>query len=59
VAAFAMRLRGAEAMTLDWRSIRDLAHGAVGQDSQGYRREFVQMVERVGALNYSMPKMRE
>ncbi len=59
VAAFAMRLRGAEAMALDWRSIRDLAHGAVGQDPQGYRREFVNMVERVGALNYSMPKMRE
>jgi Ca-activated chloride channel family protein len=59
VAAFAMRLRGAEAMSLDWRSIRDLAHGAVGQDPQGYRREFVNMVERVGALNYSMPKMRE
>ena len=59
VAAFAMRLRGTEAMALDWRSIRDLAHEAVGQDPQGYRREFVQMVERVGALNYSRPKMRD
>ncbi len=59
VAAFAMRLRGTEVMALDWRSIRDLAHGAVGQDPQGYRREFVQMVERVGALDYSMPKTRE
>ena len=59
VAAFAMRLRGAEAMALDWRSIRDLAHAAVGQDPQGYRREFVKMVERVGALDYSRPKTRD
>jgi Ca-activated chloride channel family protein len=50
VAAFALRLRGAEAMPLDWSTIRGLANAVRGRDPQGYRREFVTLVEQVSRL---------
>jgi Ca-activated chloride channel family protein len=50
VAAFALRLRGAGAMPLDWSAIRGLANGVRGRDPQGYRQEFVTLIERVARL---------
>jgi Ca-activated chloride channel homolog len=51
VAAFALRLRGTEGMTLDWRSIRTLATGSLRPDREGYRREFIGLIDRVMALD--------
>ncbi len=51
VAAFALRLRGSDAMGLEFAAIASEARRALGHDPQGYRREFVQLVERAAALN--------
>jgi secreted protein with Ig-like and vWFA domain len=51
VAAFALRLRGAEAMPLDWAAIRGLANGVRGRDPEGYRQEFVTLLDQVAALD--------
>ena len=50
VAAFALRLRGSEAMNLEFAAIASEARRALGRDPQGYRREFLQLVERAAAL---------
>ena len=52
VAAFAMRLRGADAMGLEFPAIASEARQALGHDPQGYRREFVQLIERAAALEH-------
>ena len=53
VAAFALRLRGTEAMTMDFAAIASEARRSLGSDPQGYRREFLQLVERAARLSGS------
>ena len=53
VAAFALRLRGNEAMGMDFAAIASEARRALGSDPQGYRREFLQLVERAARLSGS------
>lgn len=55
VAAFGMRLRGAADMSLDWSAIRALALSGRGRDVQGYRQEFVNLVDRVAPMSGSLP----
>jgi Ca-activated chloride channel family protein len=52
VAAFGQKLKGSaygEAMT--WDEIADLANDAKGEDRNGYRAEFVQMINLAALLN--------
>ena len=52
VAAFGQKLKGSnygEAMS--WQQIADLANGAKGDDANGYRAEFIQLVKLAGVLN--------
>ena len=51
VAAFALRLRATAAMELTLPAIAALARDNLGSDPQGYRSEFVQLVERAAALS--------
>ena len=53
VAAFALRLRGTDAMAMDFAAIASEARRSLGSDQQGYRREFLQLVERAAALSGS------
>ncbi len=53
VAAFALRLRGTEAMNLDFAAIASEARRSLGNDPQGYRREFLQLIERAARLSGS------
>jgi Ca-activated chloride channel family protein len=50
VAAFALHLRGAEGMGLQLPAIASEARRAIGSDPQGYRREFVELVQRAMGL---------
>jgi len=50
VAAFALRLRGTEAMGMDFPAIASEARRALGSDPQGYRKEFLTLVERAAAI---------
>jgi Ca-activated chloride channel homolog len=51
VATFGMALRGsADRGSASFGMARDLARGALGPDTQGYRRELVGLVERADAL---------
>jgi Ca-activated chloride channel family protein len=53
VAAFALRLRGTDNMHLDFATIASEARQSLGRDPQGYRREFLQLIERAAALSGS------
>ncbi len=44
VAAFGQKLKGSEYVQMDWREILDLAQGARGEDPEGYRAEFMQLI---------------
>jgi Ca-activated chloride channel family protein len=51
VAAFGMTLRGsADRGGASYRLARDLARGAMGQDVDGYQREFVALIDTASAL---------
>lgn len=51
VAGFGMLLRGsAERGALSWKLVEGLAKGAVGQDGEGYRREFLLLLARAAGL---------
>ncbi|WP_182991731.1 YfbK domain-containing protein [Massilia sp. Se16.2.3] len=51
VAAFGQRLRGEpQVMGYSHAEIADLANGARGVDSEGYRAEFVRLVRQAEAL---------
>ena len=51
VAAFGQKLKGSHhGSGMDWDAIADLARGARGEDENGYRAEFVQLVETAGLL---------
>ncbi|NJK31227.1 MAG: VWA domain-containing protein [Deltaproteobacteria bacterium] len=51
VAEFGMLLRGSDnAGGASWSQVVQLAAGAVGEDRGGHRREFMELVERAGAL---------
>jgi len=52
VAAFGQKLKGsAYAQTMSWDAIAALANGAKGEDRNGYRAEFVQLVNLAKALS--------
>jgi Ca-activated chloride channel family protein len=52
VAAFGQKLKGSSyGETITWDQIADLANGAKGSDENGYRAEFVQMVNLAALLN--------
>jgi Ca-activated chloride channel family protein len=52
VAAFGMLLRDSEhAGEATWALVRDLARGALGEDPNGYRAEFVRMIEVASELD--------
>jgi Ca-activated chloride channel family protein len=52
VAAFGQKLKGSSyGETITWQQIADLANGAKGTDTNGYRAEFVQMVNLAALLN--------
>jgi secreted protein with Ig-like and vWFA domain len=53
VAAFALRLRGTEYVHLDFAAIASEARRSLGNDPQGYRREFLQLVDRAARLSGS------
>jgi len=51
VAAFGMQLRGsAHKGTVNYAMILELAEAAIGEDKEGYRREFVDLVKRAQAM---------
>ncbi|MBA3698987.1 MAG: von Willebrand factor type A domain-containing protein [Planctomycetes bacterium] len=56
VAAFALRLRGNQAMGMDFPAIASEARRALGSDPQGYRKEFVNLVERAAAIQGTSPR---
>jgi Ca-activated chloride channel family protein len=52
VAAFGQKLKGSSyGETITWAEIADLANGAKGSDENGYRAEFVQMVNLAALLD--------
>jgi Ca-activated chloride channel family protein len=52
VAAFGMRLRGSEhAGDISWPQIIEFARRATGEDANGYRHEFVTLVEQAAKLS--------
>ncbi len=52
VAAFGQKLKGSSyGEGISWGAIADLAQGAKGEDRNGYRAEFVQMVRTAALLN--------
>jgi Ca-activated chloride channel family protein len=52
VAAFGQKLKGSNyGAAMSWNAIRDLANGARGEDRDGYRGEFVQLVGLAAALD--------
>jgi Ca-activated chloride channel family protein len=52
VAAFGQRLRGEQQVAdYSYADIAELANGARGTDSEGYRAEFVKLVRMTEALN--------
>lgn len=52
VAAFGQKLKGsAYAQAISWEAIADLANGARGEDRNGYRAEFEQLIKVAGLLN--------
>jgi Ca-activated chloride channel homolog len=54
VAAFGQLLRGGKYMEhFDYQDINKLAKGSLGEDDDGYRREFVSLVKLAQALNHS------
>ncbi|MGV3490147.1 MAG: vWA domain-containing protein [Devosia sp.] len=50
VAAFGQKLRGSDYAQMRWDEIRVLASGARGADENGYRAEFIQLVDVAAAL---------
>ncbi|MEQ1771782.1 MAG: VWA domain-containing protein [Devosia sp.] len=51
VAAFGQKLKGSNyGGDMTWQQIADLANGSKGPDKDGYRAEFVQLVEEAGSL---------
>ncbi|WP_423066770.1 vWA domain-containing protein [Devosia sp. CN2-171] len=50
VAAFGQKLRGSNYGEMSWDEVRALAQGARGADENGYRAEFVQMIDMAKAL---------
>jgi Ca-activated chloride channel family protein len=59
VAAFGMRLRSSiYGGSMSYEAIAEIAGGAKGEDPQGYRAEFVELVRKAAALsggNYAAP----
>ncbi|MBI4923021.1 MAG: VWA domain-containing protein [Devosia nanyangense] len=52
VAAFGQKLKGSNyGGSMSWQQIADLANGAKGDDANGYRAEFVQMIKLAALLN--------
>ncbi len=52
VAAFGQKLRGSSYMgEMSWAEIRDLAAGARGEDANGYRAEFLSLIDLAAALS--------
>ena len=50
VAAFGQKLKGSNYGEMSWDEVRALAQGARGSDENGYRAEFVQMIDMAKAL---------
>jgi Ca-activated chloride channel homolog len=44
VAAFGQKVKGSDYVDMSWQEILDLARGARGDDTAGYRTEFVQLI---------------
>ncbi len=52
VAAFGQKLRGSDyAGDMSWEKIRELAAGAKGADEQGYRAEFISLIDLAASLS--------
>jgi Ca-activated chloride channel family protein len=57
VAAFGQRLRGGKYLgDFGYEAIETLARGAMAQDSEGYRREFVSLVKLAASLSPQTPE---
>lgn len=50
VAAFGQKLKGSNYGAMSWNDIRALAQGARGNDENGYRAEFIQLIDAARAL---------
>ncbi|CAN7672171.1 VWA domain-containing protein [Devosia sp. LjRoot16] len=50
VAAFGQKLRGSNYGEMSWADIRSLAQGARGTDENGYRAEFMQLIDMAKSL---------
>ncbi|OEO29606.1 hypothetical protein VW23_024820 [Devosia insulae DS-56] len=50
VAAFGQKLRGSNYGEMSWADIRSLAQGARGADENGYRAEFMQLIDMAKSL---------
>ena len=50
VAAFGQKLKGSNYGEMSWEAIRDLAQGARGSDENGYRAEFMQLIDMARVL---------
>ncbi|KQW78335.1 hypothetical protein ASC89_16250 [Devosia sp. Root413D1] len=50
VAAFGQKLRGSNYGEMSWADIRSLAQGARGTDENGYRAEFMQLIDMARSL---------
>ncbi len=50
VAAFGQKLKGSNYGDMRWEAIRDLAQGARGSDENGYRAEFMQLIDMARVL---------
>ena len=54
VAAYGQKLRGSEYLNnTSWQQIKQWARQAKGQDSQGYRAEFIRLTELAEGLDNS------
>ena len=51
VAAFGQKLRNSNYFEMSWSEIRSLAQGARGADEDGYRAEFIQLIDSAAVLD--------
>ena len=51
VVGYGMMLQGSEFKgKLDWKMVRELANGSIGEDKYGYRKEFLSLIEKAALL---------